>query len=384
MLRSFLPVGQGAFYLEQFKSNDERINVIYDCGSLTDVKLVEREIRTNFSEGETIEIVFISHLDQDHINGLEYLLKYCNVRNIVFPYTAKRDRITLAIDYLCNGSNPSEKDFIYGFILDPYRALQENYSQTRLYVIDEDRNNDRVMNDESENFEMISSGVNILECFLVSEIARKIHWEYVPFNFKNDKRQKQFLEELDNNLKKLHLSLYKIGIENILHMWTDPDIQNAIITAYKKVKGNLNTNSMVLFSGIRNDIQQWRIHSYNNYHYYCFYKCIKHFDCCFKKNGCLYTGDYEAKGKQKWDELKKAYSKYWDYIGCVQLPHHGSYKNYNQEFSLFNAYFVISAGYQNKYGHPSGSVIKDLLLNNKYPLIVTEQHNSEIIFNVDI
>lgn len=37
MLRSFLPVGQGAFYLERFETNDGRINVVYDCGSLTEV-----------------------------------------------------------------------------------------------------------------------------------------------------------------------------------------------------------------------------------------------------------------------------------------------------------------------------------------------------------
>ena len=37
MIRSFLPVGQGAFYCEQFMWNfeTERINIVYDCGSST-------------------------------------------------------------------------------------------------------------------------------------------------------------------------------------------------------------------------------------------------------------------------------------------------------------------------------------------------------------
>ena len=83
-------------------------------------------------------------------------------------------------------------------------------------------------------------------------------------------------------------------------------------------------------------------------------------------------------------ELKKAYSEYWDYIGCVQIPHHGSYKNYNKEFALFDAYFIISSGLNNRYRHPSGSVIKNLLLNNKYPQIVTEQQSSEAILKIDI
>ncbi|MDE5985469.1 MAG: hypothetical protein K2H13_09470 [Eubacterium sp.] len=197
-------------------------------------------------------------------------------------------------------------------------------------------------------------------------------------------RKKQFFDELDNNLRDIGLSLDQIGIDNILQQWTDPDIQNAIIDAYKKVKGSLNANSMVLFSGIRdNNIHQWSINLYHKF-CYCRHKCIDFYDYYLRKNGCLYTGDYEADGKFKWSELKNAYSRYWEYIGCVQIPHHGSYRNYNQEFALLDAYFVISAGFKNKWRHPSGSVIKDLLSKNKYPLIVTEHHNSEVILKVDI
>ena len=95
-------------------------------------------------------------------------------------------------------------------------------------------------------------------------------------------------------------------------------------------------------------------------------------------------GDYDAKGESKWCDLKNAYEKYWAYIGCVQIPHHGSYRNYNNEFSKLYSYFVISAGISNKYRHPSGSVVKDLILNNKVPLIVTEMRNSEVMFEINV
>lgn len=385
MLRSFLPVGQGAFYLERFETKGERINVVYDCGSLTDVKIVEKGIRSNFSKGEEIEIVFISHVDQDHINGLEYLLKYCKVRNIVFPYTKRKDKITLIVDYFCNKINPSFNDFTCEFINNPYNALQRYDSDARLWGIgnnyDDNESNDRDYYEEE--FRVIRSGENLLKYLINNRIASKIKWEYVPFNFREDDRKKQFFYELDNNLKLIGFSLNQIGIDNILQKWTDVDVRNAIIEAYKKVKGSLNTNSMVLFSGIRdNNIHQWSINLYHRF-CYCHHKCIDFYDYYLRKNGCLYTGDYEAKGKRKWTELKNAYSKYWDYIGCVQIPHHGSYRNYNKEFALLDSYFVISAGYNSKY-HPSGSVLKDLLLKDKYPLIVTEQHNSEVILKVNI
>lgn len=385
MLRNFLPVGQGAFYLERFEIDGERINVVYDCGSLTNVKIVEKEIRANFWKDEEIEIVFISHIDEDHINGLEYLLKYCNVKNIVFPYTKRKDRIVLTIDYFCNSINPSNNDFICEFINNPYHALQRCRSEARLWGIidtnDSNESNDRDYYNDDNNFEVIRSGKNLFDYLIKGKITYKIKWEYVPFNFREDKRRLQFFDELDDNLKALGLSLCKIGIENILNRWTDPSVKKAVINAYDKVKGSLNTNSMVLFSGIRDiHVHQRKVIPYIGFCNYCY-------DCCdyyLRKNGCLYTGDYETNGKCKWLELKTAYSKYWDYIGCVQIPHHGSYKNYNPEFALLDAYFVISAGLHNRYRHPSGSIIKDLLLKNKYPLIVTEQHNSEVILNVDI
>lgn len=388
MLRNFLPVGQGAFYLERFETKGERINVVYDCGSLTNVKIVEKEIRSNFSKGEKIEIVFISHVDQDHINGLEYLLKYCKVRNIVFPYTNREGKIALTVDYFCNNNNPSYDDFTCEFINNPYNALRRYDSDARLWVVsdeyDNNESNDRDYYIENEEFKIIRSGENLVEYLIDNRIISKIEWEYIPFNFREDNRKKQFFDELDNNLRDMGLSLDQIGIYNILKQWTKPNIQKAIIDAYKKVKGSLNTNSMVLFSGIRdNNIHQWRINPYDSF-YYCCHKCIDCYDCYLRKNGCLYTGDYEADGKFKWSELKNAYSRYWEYIGCVQIPHHGSYRNYNQEFALMNAYFVISAGFKNKWRHPSGSVIKDLLSKNKYPLIVTEHHNSEVILKVDI
>ena len=332
MLRSFLPVGQGAFYLERFEIDGERINVVYDCGSLTNVKIVEKEIRANFWKGEEIEIVFISHIDEDHINGLEYLLKYCNVKNIVFPYTKRKDRIVLTIDYFCNKENPSREDFTYEFINNPYNALRRHDFNARLWGIFEEYDGNEInWNDlERERVRPIKSGENVFQKLIDYEISSKIKWEYVPFNFKEDTRKELFFDELENKLNALGLSLSQISIDNILKQWTNPNIQKAIKDAYKKIPGSLNANSMVLFSGITDHtVYQRPINLYNRLSC-CNYKCWNCFNY-LKKNGCLYTGDYEAKGKSKWDNLKTAYLEYWNYIGCVQIPHHGSYRNYDPE-----------------------------------------------------
>ena len=50
MIRSFLPVGQGAFYTEQF---DCGMNIVYDCGSSTGKSAVEEaDRRLRLSRGK--------------------------------------------------------------------------------------------------------------------------------------------------------------------------------------------------------------------------------------------------------------------------------------------------------------------------------------------
>ena len=69
--RVFHPVGQGGFYTEAF---DDNHMVVYDCGGTSHID-VERCIDSLFTEQKSpqIEAVFISHLHEDHINGLQYL-----------------------------------------------------------------------------------------------------------------------------------------------------------------------------------------------------------------------------------------------------------------------------------------------------------------------
>lgn len=50
MLRSFLPVGQGSFCLEQFKNGENKINIVYDCGTSTKSFDINKEIRANFDK----------------------------------------------------------------------------------------------------------------------------------------------------------------------------------------------------------------------------------------------------------------------------------------------------------------------------------------------
>ena len=386
MIRKFLPVGQGAFYYEHFgeceTSTGKVINVVYDCGSSTDVKIVEQQIERNFSRKEKINALVISHLHEDHINGIPYLLRYCNVEKVYFPQIASENKELMKLYLKINKVDETA-----------YRFL------TELLELGE-------LGEEWEGIEDLPQFIPVPEYPEESEQARidvagkikfpdsRIEWEYIPFNFRNEQRIQIVKEELEKE---------GISLSDISNMDDEFFEQNKEKwkEIYKKVPGDFNTNSMTLFSGacdsrvvkyIACTEEDEYFERYWNQNLYCrcyYFKACCHkkpdseyysgwddFGCLHKKSGCLFMGDYDASGKNKWKRLQEAYRSYWKYIGCVQVAHHGSTHNFNEKLLNINAEFVISAGIKNKYHHPHPSVVKKLVLHEKWPWIVTEDQES--------
>ena len=66
MTRTFHPVGQGAFYTEQFgrEGNGSEVCIVYDCGTKTSQEHVDREkvVKDALGNGsQPVDILFISH-----------------------------------------------------------------------------------------------------------------------------------------------------------------------------------------------------------------------------------------------------------------------------------------------------------------------------------
>lgn len=372
MIRSFLPVGQGAFYCEQFGgfAETERVNIIYDCGSSTNVKLVEEQIKNNFQKNEIIHAVFISHLDNDHINGIPFLLKYCKVKKIFFPLLTESNAKYIKLYNLIK--NNEKESFASSFVDNPYEAFNQlniEYSP-RLYQISENEQRDNRIDAIT-----ISSGENVADTIFENTISnydiyRK--WVYIPHNF----RQTDRIQQLQDELYKLFGK--NMNNEDIQVIWkTGTEIERENIkNSYKAVKGSFNTNSMILYSGMKE-----RCYGQSVVKSICYRCCC---NCNPKNVGCLYMGDHDASGKYKWKELINAYATYWNNIGCVQIPHHGSKHNYNKELAKLDAYYIISAGMNNSYQHPHSLVIKDLLFNGNFPYIITENKSSELHLIIDI
>ena len=178
------------------------------------------------------------------------------------------------------------------------------------------------------------------------------------FNFQDIKRTEQFKVITD-----------KLSISTI-NEFKDYYIRNKddFIKIYKKdMIGDINTNSLVLYSGAYSNIKTTT------------YSRKKSFSFIQNISGCLYLGDYDAKGKQKIEELEEKYKSFYKEISTIQIPHHGSKHNYNQKLNFkSNIISVISAGINNKFEHPHNETLKQIAIQNGIVILVTEEEETKL------
>ena len=393
MLRSFIPVGQGAFYCEQFmnEESNETINIVYDCGSKSK-SIIEKQIENTFDKGETIHAVFISHFHYDHISGLEHLLEYCNVKTIFLPMVTNEDRIALYLNSIINGYKKS--DFTSRFIYNYKEALLNKSESTEIYEIEpysRDNQFQEFINKEvsyGKTKKHIRSGSDV-SCIITNFSSNRelSNWIFVPFNYE----EKNNLENLKHALN-AYAELKGFSYKDLPQKMTKESIKEIKRIYLDVLKGtkHFNTNSMTLYSGdmLGKSYQKYVGQKYTR----CYCKGCYNFGG-LKMSGCLYTGDYDMSDDNKFFTLIESYENRLnkgfsnksieDFVGCIQIPHHGSKNNYNANIAVYNTYYVISAGTKNMYGHPHSFVIKNLLLNDAYPFIVTEEAESAVYFRID-
>jgi hypothetical protein len=367
--RLILPVGQGAFYVEKFKNGK---NIVYDCGSISNRKKIPKLIEKYFGKNEAIEALFISHLDKDHMNGVEELLKKCEVKRICFPLITEEMKLALKIKVMIEEAmGNSYSKFMKEFVEDPEAAIKKIKEDIKIKLIEilpnDEENNKKNDNEDTKNQKIKrikkKSGEDIAEEIEgLEHSCNENKWELIPYNFKQETRINEFEKKLEKEFGK------KISLKEVEKIWKEnEDNREKIKKVYESLKGDLNTNSMTLFSGVRQVGKQMQ------------------YDSSYVKVGCLYTGDYEAKGKNKWKTLEEAYTEYWKWIGMIQVPHHGSIRNCNDALISKKAVYFLSAGEKNTYKHPSQNVVRGIRFkyhNNLY--IVTESKGLGVILNSDI
>lgn len=360
--RTFHAVGQGAFYSEKH----DGFSIVYDCGTSSKKDYLSQEI-LSLDKDEKV-ILFISHFDKDHISGIKELKDHVNITHVIMPLLYDEDKALIIAYYKAGGEkieileNPKAYWGEKTKILYIKPADSENTPEESVNI--DFSKNER---DNSKNIEAsIPSGTLLT--------TQNKNWVFIPYNYDSEARHQQII----NMLKNLQICIKKfISSPN----YALRKLKNNIISiknAYKEANGIqkhgktslINENSMFLYSGpIIEPFKYWCkiLEKKGNVIFYGIHR------------GCIYTGD----GDLNLVDLDAVYSKFIYNVGSVQIPHHGSLKNFKVDFFIDKGYVCLVSVGQNRKNFPAATVIKDLVNAKCFPHIVTEKTNNLINYYYD-
>lgn len=362
--RIFNSVGQGAFYVERHP----KFNVVYDCGTLHPSKSFYETIRQAFSDDEEIDILFISHLDWDHISGLETLKKRVKkIKRVILPLLDNADKLLLLSSW-----KKSQINQCGNLIVDPSNFFG---SETEIIFVEPDENEQRETQlGEPQNLESLHGKIKSRTpiSYLNSD------WFFIPFNYDKKIRSNQF----DLNLQQQKLFISCLNGQLLLDILVDARKKKILKKCYDQLKGqgfgDINENSMVLYSGPK-EKGNYFLSIVNIYPCHLFNGCaFLGVDLFVRDVGCVYMGDSDS---NKFN-LSCVYGPVWNLVGTIQIPHHGSINNYHsQNIFAGRDHFIcpISFGNSNSFGHPSSKVLSDICALKNKPICITESKDSLLV-----
>ena len=376
--REFHPVGHGALFTEKFqKSGHDDIIVVYDCGCKTNKEEEElkKEVDNYFCEGEKINILFISHFDSDHVNGIKYLMPYLdNNTRLLMPFSYEYYYLmedSPILYYMGQTINLIESN---GLSLKQYWVRYATKDQS-----------DGVTDYRELPGAMVDSGTP-MGAWYTPESQSRFKWMYVPFNLNNDIRYKRQFEadvltelgkqpgemtarELDDTaIQKLRNIYKRIGEHDT----------NTPMPATNAANGskNINENSLIVLSKATS------------------YECVQYLDAYLPlrlnviprcrdiyDGSCLYTGDTNLKSEKVQLKLKRMVAPFVRIypIYLFQLPHHGSRQYYSKHLLSDNVLFVylfVNCGDYDSQQKSFPKLLSDIVTARRNMWMVTAENHS--------
>ena len=399
------------------QKDDDKFKFVYDCGSKK-YKDLKKEIDRTFEKDDYIDMLFVSHFDEDHVNGIKHLLKRCHVETVVLPYLSDYEKIVLTARSTVDIDKYSAyTKFNAKMIWKAEELLQETGNGvSRLILIGHDHNDET----DSESDSLGESG-EFRDTFEEVDIdgerwqgrtpyrirsiraraadasrPRKIHTINVSssqirkmiFHTETDKKKKHFLLipyvhspcgicfkdfafQLKNYIHKYHTNKYKkqkstINYGNFIISELGNDcFRMKLKEIYDTICPDHNLISMTLYAGP---------HDLNTR----FLLSGRSITQCTRSGGFLLTGDANFSDREnlvvgkcsrcnvgvsdnrRRNKFLDNYKECVDLVGAFMAPHHGS--NYNFDLSVISPFENLVTCYaavgDNDYDHP-GFAVRD-------------------------
>lgn len=364
--RTIWPVGHGAFYTEQFieePSGKILWTAVYDCGSLISPALVQMYEQVALFPNQIINAVFISHFDEDHVNGLEYLMNNYRVKKVYIPQlTTNRLIHAILLNTIQSQGGASVANQLLGNIVNHTYPEGTNFSEIPEIPFDSNE-------DDNAEYQRIAQQ-NIITPNPLSQF-----WIYFPINVVN-KRLSIATDPAFSGF--IHNG--RVNVSAMINYFSRPNawkIAQKIFHQY--FRGGNNLYTMPVYSGLMDgaNISRFAMQinqpipntGYN-----------PQADPCTLN--CIYMGDFVpgiGRNPRRLNKLKSILGPYWTKANVLQVPHHGSYRNYH--WGIYNQHRVVFVSCNdNDPKHPSASVWQRIATYQSVRYKVTELPNSGLLF----
>lgn len=407
--RTFHPIGEGAFYSECFEHGGERFIMIYDCGSSNSnipPKSLCKEIKDSFTEDQydtegrlIVDILFLSHFHNDHINGLSLLAP----RKVVCPLVSDDDILMLQV------MDEFQEEWNIAAMRNPAILFSNNPIIIRVDPLGPEESFEvrgQIVNDDSLS-NRIQSGTKIAFNHPSANLTGL--WCFIPYNFHYQGRLEEFKEKLSDsglayedlkNDPSAFIKIHKQILKQICNSFTGKTNDQSLIlysgpaAASTRIMylGNdyASCNRYCKFLKELNDIEPWlfeylvRDCIFNHKKYFRLFHRYR----ILEKPAIIYYGDITLREKLV-SSLTYGLISHMSYVGTIQLPHHGSDRSFHesvlyyylygrrQEYDKFSVLYVMSAGSKSKT-HPGKNVLTTLSYTPQMYGVVTDKRASSI------
>ncbi|MCM3437868.1 hypothetical protein [Rothia dentocariosa] len=385
VVRNHYPVGQGFFSSQQILYGDKKFTCVYDCGSVSKGHddLLDKYMNDLKENTDTIDLLFISHFDKDHLNGIKSLADKFRIKKVIIPYLDPFEKLSVFISQRISFNTSMN--------------IQNNRNFLN-YVIDSrdnifSRSDSEVIIAESE---LKGIQIGVVDSSLITSMnlgnsrnfnGKEPFWEFAYFSLIPGIGFEQCLSDKFKRLLGAELRKYieNNDVESIYDNWS------AISDVYKSAVGDVsesevdkndacNSSSLILYSGPPKDS-----YSYRSYGPYCYYGPYDYVAPARRSSFCLGwlgTGDARLKEPTNVDVLKINLDWRKEYIHTVTVPHHGSKNNWSKEFiELFGkdgsgVYCITAADPVYTYKHPHNCVVRDIIRHHSLFYLVSTKPSS--------
>ncbi|WP_143276215.1 ComEC/Rec2 family competence protein [Brachybacterium nesterenkovii] len=346
------------------------LTYVYDCGSSEGDRdrLLGREAKNSKSGlRESLDVLYISHFDEDHVNGVKILAAERQIASIVIPATSLAERVLRFGGVRGVGTGPVSSEDI-AIIRDPLAGLRDISPGTEIIAIDE---TDPPSLADGAPADWVGDVVTSTPDHTgVVSVARGTasFWMLKPWTVPQVSGARNlFLDALgyddEASLQADLLTLLQVDEER-------KRVREAYETALAAIRRSdvLNFTSLCLYVGpavrpqatyrsrrvptsnlLPGGAQMYRVRAER-----------RDVGAWGVLPAWIGTGDALLKEKVRADLFEAQYRGVADLVGAITLPHHGSHWNFSEQVLLGQPEQMVavsSAGTTNIYGHPSPAVL---------------------------